>query len=70
MEKKFMDAASKRNYTEFFDLSKSYILLNIVLISLNPINDYLNYVIGSKISKNIKTELFDTVLDSDIYFFE
>ena len=65
-----MDAASKRDYTEFFELSKSYILLSIVLISLNPLNDILSYVIGSKISKNIKTELFDTVIDSDIYFFE
>ena len=65
-----MDAASKRDYTEFFELSKSYILLSIVLISLNPLNDILSYVIGSKISKHIKTELFDTVIDSDIYFFE
>lgn len=45
-------------------------MLNIISIILNPINHFLNFKLNNRISRSIKTELFDHVIDSDMQFFE
>lgn len=45
-------------------------MIQFISIILNPINSFINYITDTRISNNIKKELFTHVINCDIQFFE